>query len=393
MLLNKIYNVIDFGTSKISIASGKLNGNEVNFYGLGVCEYAGFRDGEWLAPQDLEESIMLAKLDAESQTGRKIHSAYVAIPGEFSRTFFTHVESKPINLDGRIVESDIENLMKQGEASLPWPDDYEVMHRTPVLYRLDGQSWRRDPTGQFARDLEAYISYTAVDTVFMKDMELLLDDMGIGAVGFISTPKTTTETIASESDRQTIIVIDSGYYTTDIMVYENGGLIVHDNIPLGGYHITADLMVKFNQYREIAEKIKRNCSIGMDSVGLDKIMVNEDKEKITFSVNDAQVIIEGRIMEILTSTLQAIQKTGMDVDNRVGVYLTGGGIAMIKGVREFMSRNLGVTVRTYRPKRPIQANSTMTSVCSGLEYIARHRGRVQQNTNTNKRLNLKGLFR
>ena len=230
MFFKKKYSVIEFGTSKISLAVGQPGDNYGDVLGIGVCEYAGFRDNEWVAPQDLSESIYLAKKDAEAQSGKKILNVYVLIPGEFTRSFFSHLSIKPINLDGRIDDEDIEKMINDGRRDLPWPDDYEMIHTDPVLYLLDGMSWRKYPAGAYAKDLECFVSYTAADRVFMDNMELMLDHEGMGVAGFIAAPKATGELIFRESEKKTVIVVDSGYFSTDILIYENGGIIIHDNI-------------------------------------------------------------------------------------------------------------------------------------------------------------------
>ena len=147
MFFKKKYSVIEFGTSKIAIAVGQSNANRSEILGIGMCEYAGFRDNEWVAPQDLSESIFLAKKDAELQTGKKVSNVFVIIPGEFTRTFFSHLSAIPINMDSRIVDSDIDIMIEDGKKDLPWSDGYEIIHTDPVLYLLDGMSWRKNPTG------------------------------------------------------------------------------------------------------------------------------------------------------------------------------------------------------------------------------------------------------
>lgn len=376
LIIKKKYSVIDFGTSKVSIAIGQSGDLYANILGMGFCEYAGFRDNEWLAPQDLEESIVLAKREAEKNSGKRILNIYVVVPGEFTRTFFSHLSEKPINLDGRIVYSDIEKMIEDGKHDLPWPDDYELIHTDPVLYLLDGQSWRKNPAGQYARDLEGFVSYTAADKIFMQNITYLLDEIGIGVKGFMAAPKITGDLVYSTVEKKTVVVVDVGYYSTDVMIYENGGLIIHDNIPLGGYHIASDIMVKLNKDRDTAELIKRNCSIGMDNIGVNKILLDEENNRVAVPIAETQEVVERRVDEIVEIMVQMVNKTGMVLDNRVAIYLTGGGIATIKGIREYITRRLGLTVKVFKPARPILATSMQTSICAALEYTIKTKGNV-----------------
>ncbi len=387
MLFKKKYCVIEFGTSKISIAVGNASGNNSDILGIGLCEYAGFRNNEWVAPQDLGESIFLAKKDAELQSGKKVSNVFVIIPGEFTRSFFSHLVTKPINMDGRIVSSDIDMMIEEGKIDLPWPDDYEIIHTVPVLYLLDGMSWRKYPEGAYAKDLESFVSYTAADRVFMDNIEYMLDEVGLGVEGFIASPKVVGDLIFRESEKKTVIIVDSGYYSTDILIYENGGIIIHDNIQIGGFHIASDIMVKLQLDRDRAEFVKKNCSIGMDNIGVNKVIVDEDGTRISFPTGETQEIIEARVDEIIHIMLEMIEKTGMSVDNRTAVYVTGGGIAAIKGIREHITRIIGVNTKIFTPSRPIVSTPMQTNVCAGLEYVISTKGLVNNikfNNNENK---------
>ena len=376
LLFKKNYSVIDFGTSKISLAVGRSGDLYAEISAIGYCEYAGFRDKEWIAPLDLEESIHLAKKDAEKKADKKIVNIYVAIPGEFTRTFFSHLSARPINIDGRITKDDIMKMIEDGKYDLPWPDDYELMHTSPVLYLLDGQSWRKSPEGQYAKDLEGFVSYTAADKVFMENITQMLDNIGMGVKGYMASPQAIGDLVYTYSEKKTVVVVDAGYYSTDILIYENGGLIIHDNISVGGYHIASDLMVKLNKDRDTAELIKKNCSIGMENIGVNKIIFDNDNNRVLIPTEDTQQVVERRIDEIVDVMIEIIDKTGMTLDNRTAIFLTGGGIAAIKGVKEFVSRRLGIIVKIFKPARPILATCMQTSVCAALEYAIKNKGIV-----------------
>jgi len=390
LIFGKTHHIIDFGTSKISVAAARKNGKDVEFLGMGFCEYAGFRDGEWVAPQDLEESIYLAVKDCEQNSGKKIRKIGVVIPGEFTRSFFSNVAVRIINMDGHITENDVRNLLKEGEASLPWPDDYQLIDTKPVMYFLDGQSRRQSPVGQYARDLEAFLSYTASDIIFMHDIENLLDGIGIGTEKFVPSVISTPWLIGKNSEKTTLAIIDSGYYSTDFIIYENGGVILHDNVPIGGYHLASDIMVKLGCDPDSAEKIKRSSIIGIDPIAADKIIVKGDEQKLSFDVEEVQYIIENRIYEISQIMLQNIEKTGMTVDSRLGIFITGGGISQIRGCREYMMRILGGNVKTFKPGRPVLATAMQTSICAGLEFMINIKDNI--NHMSFNRFNSKGLF-
>ena len=369
MIFDRTTAIIDFGTSKISTLIAKKSDHEVEYYGLGVCEYAGFRNGKWLVPEDLEESIYLSKKDAESQNRKKIKHLSVIIPGEWCLTCFVKVEVVTDDLSGRISQIDIENLVEAGMAQVNWPEDYVVINAQPVVYLLDGLSRRNSPIGHHARVIEAYISYTAVDLIFMQDITEILDRLGIGVKEFIPSTISIAQYVNNHSSKKTNIIIDSGYYSTDIVICEEEKVIAHHNMGVGGFHITADLMLYLEKDIYTAELIKRNCAVGMDSLGLNKIMLDGNSGKIQFPVDKAQSVITNRLQEIISTTKGDAQRTGVEINNRCGMYLTGGGIARMQGARGMCSKMLGENINILKPSRPIQANVQYTSLCAGMDYI------------------------
>lgn len=369
MIFDRTTAVMDFGTSKISTLIGKNTNYGVEYYGLGVCEYAGFRNGSWMAHQDLEESIFLSKKDAESQNRKRIKQVSVIIPGEWCLTCFVKAEVLTDDLSGKITQKDIDNLINAGIAQVNWPEDYTVINAQPVVYLLDGLSRRLSPVGHHARVIEAYISYTAVDMVFMQDITEILDRLGIGVKEFIPSTDSIAKYISNHSSKKTNIVIDSGYYSTDLVICEEEKVISHRNIPIGGFHITSDLMVFLDKDIYTAELIKRNVAVGMDSLGLNKIMLDGKSGKIQFPVDKAQSVITNRLNEIISIVKGDAQRVGVEINNRCGVYITGGGISRMQGARGMCSKMLGENINILKPTRPIQANVQYASLCAGLDYV------------------------
>ena len=369
MIFDKTTAVMDFGTSKISTLIGKNTNYGVEYYGLGVCEYAGFRNGVWQAPQDLEESIYLSKRDAENQNSKKIRKVNVVIPGEWCLTCFVKAEVLTDDLSGRISEIDVENLIKAGMEQVSWPEEYTVINAQPVVYLLDGINRRVSPVGQFARVVEAYVSFTAVDTVFMQDISDILDRLGIGVDSFIPVTASYSQYINNHSSKKSNIIIDSGYYSTDIIICEDEKVIAHRNVPIGGFHITSDLMVYLEKDIYTAELIKRNVAVGMDSLGLNKIMLDGDNGRVQFPVDKAQTVVMNRLNEIISTVIGDANRVGVEINNRCGVYITGGGISRMQGARGMCSKMLGENINILKPARPIQANVQFTSLCASMDYI------------------------
>ena len=76
--------VLDFGSGKISVYVAKKNVNNCFIVkSVGECNYAGFMDGEFIEPENLENAIKSAISDAELSLLKKIKKIYVGVPTQF----------------------------------------------------------------------------------------------------------------------------------------------------------------------------------------------------------------------------------------------------------------------------------------------------------------------
>lgn len=306
---------------------------------------------------------------------KKIRQVNVIIPGEWCITVFVKVEVKTEDLSGMITQTDIDNLINTGVNQVNWPEDYAVINAQPVVYLLDGLTRRISPIGHHANVVEAYISITAVDLIFMQDITEILDRLGIGVKDFIPSTISIADYISKHSSKKTNIVIDSGYYSTDIVICEEEKVISHRNLAVGGFHITADLMTFLEKDIYTSELIKRNCAVGMDSLGLNKIMLDGNNGKIQFPIDRAQSIITNRLSEIMSAVKGDAHRMGVEINNRCGIYLTGGGIARMQGARGMCSKMIDENISILDSSRPIQANVQYTSLCAGMDYILDERNK------------------
>lgn len=82
--------ILDFGTSKITVLVGErgVNGTIV-VKGMGVCDYAGFTDGEWLDPEHMAHAVGRAVSSAEANSGEKNRAS---LRRRSRRIYFGHMQ-------------------------------------------------------------------------------------------------------------------------------------------------------------------------------------------------------------------------------------------------------------------------------------------------------------
>jgi cell division protein FtsA len=125
-------------------------------------------------------------------------------------------------------------------------------------------------------------------------------------------------------------------------------------LAVGGNHITNDIATGLRLPLAQAEEIKKKHGFALKSgVGAEEYLTvhayGEDAA-VQVSRQDLAHIIEARVEEIFTLTLQEIKRSGYDGLLPAGMVLTGG-TSLLPGIRQLASQVLGIPVRTAGPDK------------------------------------------
>lgn len=358
--------VIDVGTSKVVALVAEVSGRQrCDIIGAGITQYDGFADGRWNNPEQVNESILSAIQTAEEQARSNMRDVYVGVPGQFSRVYTVEVKVDLQGADPHVTSRDIETLFALANDEVRDVRGTPI-HRSPAWFVVDDGKKTLEPLNQHGSELRAMISYVIADQFFIEDLSERLRAVGKTAVGFFSTPMGEAMLYVSDEDRdRTALLIDMGYLSTEVMAIEGDTLIFHKVLPLGGGHITADLAYGLEIPLDQAEQIKRSYAFGapsslpsFDVTGADGRMLNFDYDKVS-------AIIDPRAEEICEAVADCVRDSGVRLGNWSLVYLTGGGLAINRGGREFLGDKLGRPVRDL-PRKAVKLSSPIYSSALGL---------------------------
>lgn len=356
---------IDFGTSKITVVAGRLDERgALSLTGTGQQYYAGFRADEWLDVEGLEEAILSARKAAEKQAGSRIRDMYVAVPGEYIQVAFNRAEVEVKGRNRLITRDDIEELIeKTGDFDMP--EGYIPLHRTPVAYIIENQTRYKPPIGEKARYLSGYVSHVLASESFVEDVGSTLSSLGIGVLGMVAGPVGTGYLVRVDNEaKRTAIVIDAGHFSTDVIVAEGDGLVFHENLPVGGSTITRDISLLLNISMDDAEMLKRKLILGIhrEDGFPDKHGLASD------DILNAQEIAETRVWDMSDQIADVLANIGINYDGQTGIYLTGGGLGLIRGTKDILGSTLGNIVKQYSHSSPLLGGPAFTSAAGSLFY-------------------------
>lgn len=356
--------VVDFGTSKIvTLVAESGSYHRCDIIGVGNVPYDGFMDEDWNVPNAVSDAIRDSIGAAEEQSNRRIKDVYVGVPGAFSRVYVAETQVQLQGADPRVTAADVETIFRQA-TELIQPIPGAIVHRAPAWFMVDEGKKTMEPVDTKGTTLRAMVCFVVADQFFLSDVSSRMDALGITVRGFFSTPMGEVMHLLQPDERDhTAVLIDVGYLQTEVMACQGDALVFHKVLPVGGGHITADLVQGLESSMVVCEKIKRGFVFGADDQVQE--VVTESGKPESYTHEQVADVLEPRVDELCEMILECIESSGIRLTGESNLYLTGGGIAMMNGARIYISKKLGRTVR-IASNRTAKLNSPIYSSVLGL---------------------------
>ena len=350
--------VLDFGTSKVLVLIGEESGSPMlSITSVGMAEYDGFMNGEWNTPDSVTDAIASAIEAAEKKYNTHIKEIYVGVPGEFIRIYVVESSVALQGADPTVTPADVEKIMRMATEMLQNPSGV-IIHRSPAWFKVDGGTKTLEPVGQKGATLEGMIGFILADQFFINDVSARLKQLGIAIKGFYSTSiAEALQSIQAEERDHTAVLIDVGYLSTEVMAVEGDAIVWQNVISQGGVDITLDQVDILKKPFDVCERIKRAYAFGGPKNAQIEVQ-GDDGHMETVSGDQVSEIIEARVDEILEQCEDAIDKSGIRLGNWSNVYITGGGLMLMKGARVYVAGKLSkynvreASIKTLKMKQP-----------------------------------------
>jgi cell division protein FtsA len=360
---------IEFGTSKIIciIGRGKSIGR-FEVLGSGSARYEGIKRGRWLRQDRVEEAVSKALYTAERKAKKRVKEAYIGVPGTFCRVVcqegYASVES------GIVTDGDVENFIKYAESLYDDPNYVEVS-AAPVYFLLDDGERYIDVIGSSTVELRGKVSLIFVKKQFTEDIEEILESSGIKIKGFI--PEILAESlflVPVEERDASAVLLDVGFFDTNVTIVYGDAIVYNKTIHAGGMHISNDLSLVMNIDIDKAEQIKKQYSFGLENSGIKLYDYARKQGKVErFSHSLVSEIVDARIEHLCGLIIEVFEHSPISIARRTRIFLTGGGIAMMKGAKEMLEQQLKRQVRIARVEAPQLSTPNYYNALALLDYV------------------------
>jgi len=295
---------------------------------------AGIRKGE-VFDQDAASGPVkhvLGELGKHPQLKNSISDVCVVYSGG-------QLESKEIggtevleNDDELVSQKDVDAAEKNMRNN-PRPAGRRVLEERVTAYVLDGERVVENPVNMVATEISVRGLRTHAGLNGADSFEFLAAYCGYSVWKMFSAAYCANiGCLSPEQRRHGALVIDLGGGTTSWSVVKNGGVVCAASMPVGGYHVTADLLRAFHTgSEESALELKHNHSAAIiDGIPASERILLPKRIGIARTVNLKSVseVVNARMDEICRIIHAKLDEARMLGDIGSGVVLCGGGSAL-----------------------------------------------------------------
>ncbi len=367
-MLKNCVAALDVGSSKISVLVGQRGVNDtLTVRYMAKRKYEGFAEGKFLDVTSLEEAVTSALKEVGDALKTKITEITVGVPGVFVR-----LENRKYKLvfekKKKITSGDIDDLFDAGQ-SLVETEGFEIINRSEIYFALDDNRKVFDPVGISSSMLGGYLGYTLCEKYFTDTMRNILKRAGLQTIGFVF--EGVAENLFFFDDRareNPSLVIDCGYITTTAFFTLGKGLIAKHSEDFGGGLIAFWMVKSFEISPAVADKLQRMLNLSLTKPAEQTYKIEAQNGYDEYSAEEVNCAAFEAIDAYIENLEAFIAENSNKVRSGFGVYITGGGLSYVRGIREYVSSKLGVPVDILKPKIPSFGKPEDAAELSVLDY-------------------------
>ena len=344
---------IDVGTTKVvTVVAEVLPEQPLRIMGVGIAAARGLNRGMVENLRDASESIRTSVDQAERSSGTRILSAHVSITGpHLSCANNRGIVAIP-DREHPISRDDVTRVI-DGSRIISIPTNREIIHAVPRYFVVDGQDHVTDPVGMYGQRLDVETHIISGLSTVLQNQTKCIESAGVQVESLIAAPLAAAEAVLeAEEKRQGVMLADIGGGTTDIAVFVDGSICHSQILPVGGNHITRDLVIGLRCPYQAAEDAKELFGHALPSA----IDAEETVELEVFGAEGRKSIqrrriaeiIQARVEELFEMMMREVRRSVHDDILSAGLVLTGG-TANLAGIPSLAEQVTGLPARVGAP--------------------------------------------
>ena len=325
---------VDIGTSKVCTVIGKVNNfGQIETICSTSYKCSGLKKAKIINEDEISLSIAKTIKDAEEESGLKINSAYVTIPGKYVTIVQNSIVKEIKDKYAGVAFKDVQSAIMQVK-DIEIPEGKTIIDIVPDQIMLENGEVVSDPVGSLSANFTINAQIILADKNYVRQLSNIFRKAGLDIDGIVPVTLAERNLVLDVNElHDNVMLLDIGAGNTDIGVFDGSTFVYTNTIPIGGDSITNDISLVLNISEEEADKLKKQYGLALKSFidNDNEIMLNtcrDDSKSKVIKSSELIEIIEARIEEIFSIVNKDITNQG--IKSRINnVILTGQGISNI----------------------------------------------------------------
>ena len=349
MAKGRAFAAIDLGSTKVATIVGDADEHgKLRVLGSGVAPSAGVEKGQVSNIAQATEAIRASLEKAERSSGTHIVSAGVSVSGAHLASMNNRGIVAIPGVDRPISADDTQRVIDAGRT-VSLQSNREMMHALPRYFVVDGQDRVSDPEGMHGQRLDVEMHIITGGMSALQNVMKCVEGAGAQVDTLIaSTVATAAAVLHPDEMQEGVVVLDVGGGTTDLAICLDGAIAHTAVLPVGGVHVTRDLVVGLRCPYATAEEVKTAhgetllaASERDEPVQLGSFNRGQEREVPRSLIAE---IVQARVEEILAMALVEVKRSGHGERISAGLVVTGG-TAQLPGLLTVAEEMSGLPAR------------------------------------------------
>ena len=327
--MRKIMSCLDIGNASIKFIVAEIKDRNLYVLTSSIVSNEALKKDMTMDYGILEEQIKKILSDTKEKLGIEIKKTLLVIPSDSAAFTINRAKIDIKNEDNLITTEDMLKVVNLSGKNVI-QDNMELVNITPLYYTLDDSSRTDLPVNTFSKSLEVKSIITSSTKEDVYKYLKILDNLGISVVD-ISYDIVGNYFALKTDDMDTTcgVIIDIGYLSTSVSIYNKGVLVNTEKIKVGSFNVLKDISYVYKISLESAKDVYKRVGLGnsKNASNLDKVEIKDNNgDKLIVNQVNLSEIIESRVQEILRMAKKQINTL---TKRQISYIICTGGIANI----------------------------------------------------------------
>ena len=327
--MRKIMSSLDIGYASIKFIVAEMNKKKIYVLTSCIVNNDAIKKDMTIDYDILEATIKKILSDTKEKLGIEIKKTLLTIPSDSASFTINKAKIDIKNEDNLVTTDDMIKVVNLSGKNVV-QDNMELVNITPLYYTLDDSSKTDKPVNTFSKTLEVQSIITSSRKDDVYKYLRVLDNLGVSVVD-ISYDIVGNYYALKNEDMDTTcgVIIDIGYLSTSVSIYNKGVLVNTLKIKVGSLNVLKDISYVYKIPLSSAKEVYKKLGLGSskNASNLEKMELKDNNgDKLIINQVNLSEIIESRVNEILSMAKKQINTL---TKRQISYIICTGGIANI----------------------------------------------------------------